>query len=213
MATTSDTPRTRPPRRRLGAEERRRQLIAATVSVLSRCGYQNTSLGAIASEAGVSKGLLWHYFADGDDLMEQTARVTLVDLRETVARDIDLSAEIPEVIRAAIRRAAALRESHSAELRAVREIVQNLRAPDGTLRFGLNDYEETYALQAALFQRGKDEGSLRSSVDTRYLAVTYQGAVDAMLAYLDSYPGTDAETYAAAVADMLLTGIAVNPTR
>lgn len=161
----------------------------------------------------MSKGLLWHYFADGDDLMEQTARVTLVDLRETVARDIDLSAEIPEVIRAAIRRAAALRESHSAELRAVREIVQNLRAPDGTLRFGLNDYEETYALQAALFQRGKDEGSLRSSVDTRYLAVTYQGAVDAMLAYLDSYPGTDAETYAAAVADMLLTGIATNPTR
>ena len=213
MATTTDTPRTRAPRRRLGAEERRRQLIAATVSVLSRCGYQNTSLGAIASEAGVSKGLLWHYFADGDDLMEQTARVTLVDLRETVARDIDLSAEIPEVIRAAIRRAAALRESHSAELRAVREIVQNLRAPDGTLRFGLNDYEETYALQAALFQRGKDEGSLRSSVDTRYLAVTYQGAVDAMLAYLDSYPGTDAETYAAAVADMLLTGIATNPTR
>jgi len=213
VATTTDTPRTRAPRRRLGAEERRRQLIAATVSVLSRCGYQNTSLGAIASEAGVSKGLLWHYFADGDDLMEQTARVTLVDLRETVARDIDLSAEIPEVIRAAIRRAAALRESHSAELRAVREIVQNLRAPDGTLRFGLNDYEETYALQAALFQRGKDEGSLRSSVDTRYLAVTYQGAVDAMLAYLDSYPGTDAETYAAAVADMLLTGIATNPTR
>jgi AcrR family transcriptional regulator len=59
------------------------------------------------SEAGVSKGLLWHYFADGDDLMEQTARVTLVTLRETVASDIDLSAEAPHIIRAAIRRAAA----------------------------------------------------------------------------------------------------------
>jgi len=212
MATTSDTPRTRPPRRRLGAEERRRQLIAATVSVLSRCGYQNTSLAAIASEAGVAKGLLWHYFADGDDLMEQTARVTLAALRETVARDIDLSAEIPAVIRAAIRRAAALRESHPAELRAVREIMQNLRKPDGTLRFGLNElYEETYTLQAALFKRGQDEGSLRGSIDTRYLAVTYQGAVDAMLAYLDNCPDTDAEAYAATVADILLTGIAANP--
>lgn len=212
MATTTDTPAIRrAPRRRLGAEQRRRQLIAATVSVLSRCGYQNTSLAAIASEAGVSKGLLWHYFADGDDLMEQTARVTLVTLRETVASDIDLSAEVPQVIRAAIRRAAALRQSHRAELRAVREIVQNLRDPDGTPRFGLNDfYEETYTLQAALFQRGQDEGSLRSSVDTRYLAVTYQGAVDAMLAYLDSYPGTDTEAYAATVADILLTGIATN---
>jgi AcrR family transcriptional regulator len=202
----------RAPRRRLSAEARRRQLIDATVSVLSRCGYQNTSLAAIASEAGVAKGLLWHYFADGDDLMEQTARVTLAALRETVASDIDLSAEIPQVIRAAIRRAAALRESHRAQLRAVREIVQNLRHPDGTLRFGLNEiYEETYTLQAALFRRGQDEGSLRGSVDTRILAVTYQGAVDAMLAYLDSYPGTDADTYAAAVADILLAGIAAKP--
>ncbi len=32
------------------------------------------SLAAVAAEAGVSKGLLWHYFADGDELMEATAR-------------------------------------------------------------------------------------------------------------------------------------------
>lgn len=213
MATASDTPGThRAPRRRLGPEQRRSQLIEATVSVLSRSGYQNASLAAIASEAGVAKGLIWHYFADGDDLMDQTARVTLAALRETVAADIDLSAELPQVVRAAIRRAAALRESHRTQLRAVREIVQNLRGPDGTLRFGLNElYAETYTLQAALFQRGQDEGSLRSGIDTRYLAVTYQGAVDAMLAYLDSYPGTDADAYAATVADILLAGIAVDP--
>lgn len=213
MAPANSTPGNRPmPRRRLGPEQRRSQLIKATVSVVSRCGYQNTSLAAIANEAGVAKGLIWHYFADGEDLMEQTARATLAALRETVAADIDLSAELPNVIRAAIRRAAALRETHRSELRAAREIVQNLRDPDGTLRFGLDDlYEETYTLQAALFQRGKDEGSLRGSIDTRFLAVTYQGAVDAMLAYLDSYPNTDGEAYAATVADIFLTGIAVNP--
>jgi len=209
MATTSDAAGTRPPRRRLGAEERRRQLIAATVSVLARSGYQNTSLGAIASEAGVAKGLIWHYFADGDDLMEQTARVTLVALRETVASEIDMSAEVPQVIRSAIRRVAALPQSHGAEMRAIGEIVNNLRDPDGRPRFGLNElYGEMYAAQAALFQRGQDEGSLRRGVDTHYLAVTYQGAVDTMLAYLASKPDTDAEAYAAAVADILLAGIA-----
>lgn len=212
MATTSDTPGTRRgPRRRLGPEQRRRQLIEATVAVVARYGYQDTSLTAIASAAGVSKGLLWRYFADGDDLMEQTARVTLASLRETVASDIDMSAEVPQIIRAAIRRAAALRESHHAELRALREIVQNLRHPDGRPRFALSDlYDETYTLQAShLFQRGRDEGTLRSGVDTRYLVATYQGAVDAMLAYLDCYPGTDPEAYASTVADILLHGIAV----
>jgi AcrR family transcriptional regulator len=196
-------------RRRLWPDERRRQLIDATVSVVASQGYQKASLAAIARQAGVSKGLLWHYFADGDDLMEQTARSTLVALREVVARDVDLSAEVPQIIRSAIRRAAALRDTHGPQLRALQEIVQNLRRPDGSRRLGLHDYEETYALQAKLFQRGQDEGSLRR-FDTHYMAVTYQGAVDTMLAYLDSHPGADAGECAAAVADILLTGIAVN---
>ena len=34
-----------------------------------------------------------------------------------------------------------------------------------------------------------------------------------MLAYLDGSPDTDAEAYAATVADILLTGIAANPGR
>lgn len=210
MTTIGDRPdASRGQRRRLGPDQRRRQLIDATVSVVSRRGYQNASLAAIAAEAGVSKGLIWHYFADGDDLMEQTARSTLVALRETVARDVDLSAEVPQVIRSAIRRAAGLRETHGPQLRALQEIVQNLCHPDGSRRLGLHEYEETYTLQAMLFQRGQDEGSLRR-LDTRYVAVTYQGAVDTMLGYLDTHPGTDADEYAAAVADILLAGIAAN---
>lgn len=204
---TSGTHRGR--RRRLAPEQRRRQLIDATVAVVSRRSYHNASIAAIAGEAGVSKGLVWHYFADGDELMEQTARATLATLRETVAAELDLSAPVPQVIRSAIRRVAALRDTHSAQLKTMREITRNLYYPGGTPRLGLREYEETYTLQAALFQRGQDEGSLRE-FDTRYMAVTYQGAVDTMLAYLDSYPDADADAYAATVADMLLAGIATN---
>jgi len=59
-----------PVRRRLGAPERRAQLVDAAVAVLAEVGYQATKADAIAARAGVSKGLLWHYFADLDDLME-----------------------------------------------------------------------------------------------------------------------------------------------
>jgi hypothetical protein len=139
--------------------------------------------------------------------MEQTAHLTLERLRETVAREIDLAAPVPQVIRSAIRRAAALRDTHRAELRAMQQIVQNLCDPDGTPRLNMADYEQTYRLQATLFQRGQDEGTLRP-FDTRYLAVTYQGAIDTMLTYLDAYPDTDAGEYATTVADILLGGIA-----
>jgi hypothetical protein len=39
------------------------------------------------------------------------------------------------------------------------------------------------------------------------MAVTYQGAIDMMLAYIDSHPGTDLDQYADALADILLAGI------
>ena len=196
-------------RQRLSANERRDHLIQATVTVVARRGYQHTSLAEIAETAGVSKGLIWHYFADGDDLMAQTARRTLVRLRGAVAADLDLTAAVPDIIRSAIVRAAALRSTHPDELNAVSAIVYNLRRPDGSARLGLAEYDETYAQQEMLFARGQHEGSIRA-FDPRLMAVTYQGAVDTMLAYLQAHPDTDAATYAHSLADLLLCGFALS---
>jgi AcrR family transcriptional regulator len=199
------------PRQRLSADQRRRQIIEATVRVLARDGYQRASVSAIVAEAGVSKGLVWHYFTDRDDLMALTARQTLVDLRDDVAAELDLSADVPTVVRAAVRGAAQLHLTHRDQLEAIRQVVQNLRAPDGTPQLGLAEYDETYGFQEALFRRGQEEGSIRAELDPRHLAVTYQGAVDTMLAHLESDPGSDAEALAASVAEILLGGMAARP--
>ncbi len=201
------------PRRRRSAEERRDQLIAATVDVVAEVGYVNASADAVARRAGVSKGLLWHYFADRDELMEMTARRILVDLRRAVAADLDLSAPVPDLVRAAIRRAAALRRTHDAPLRAIQQIVANLRSADGTPRLRITDYDETHAGQAEIFRRGQREGDIRPGLDPRLLAVTYQGAVDTMLAYLDAHPEADDEQHATTVADILLGGMGSEPPR
>jgi len=199
------------PRQRLSADERRRQIIEATVRVLARDGYQRASVNAIVAEAGVSKGLVWHYFTDREDLMARTARQTLVDLRDDVAADLDLDKDLPTVIRAAVRGAAQLHLTHRDQLEAIRQVVQNLRGSDGSPRLGFSDYEETYGFQEALFRRGQEEGTIRAELDPRHLAVTYQGAVDTMLAHLDTYPESDAEAFAASVAEILLGGMAVRP--
>jgi len=65
------------PRQRLAEDERRRQIMTAAVQELADRGYDGTSLTRVAERAGVSKGLLWHYFAGKDDLMEATARATI----------------------------------------------------------------------------------------------------------------------------------------
>lgn len=198
-------------RQRLDPERRRDLLIDATVAILAGKGYEAASVNAVAREAGVSKGLMWRYFTDRDDLMEQTARRTLVVVRDAVADAIDLSAPAPEVIRAAIRRAVRLLATHRSELKALREIVANLRGPDGAPRLDLRDYEDTYRGQERIFHQGQAEGTLAPELEPRLMAITYQGAVDGMLTYLEVHPEADPDAYADGLAELLLNGFLRKP--
>lgn len=194
-------------RQRLSADQRREQIVAATVAVLADSGYPAASADAIARAAGVSKGLLWHYFGSQDELMVETARRLLIGLRHAVGDAIDLTAPAPTVVRAAIHGAAGLLRTHGAERRALDAIITNLRTADGASMLTLDDYDDTYASQEAIFRRGQDDGDFRADHDPRLLAVTYQGAVDSMLNYLEVHSELDARAYADLVADVLLDGM------
>jgi AcrR family transcriptional regulator len=197
--TSTGAPAQAPPgarrRRRLGEAERRAQIVAGCVEVLATDGYENASLARIADAAGVSKGLVSHYFTDRDTLMEQVAISTVATLREAVAAQIDPNADVLEVVTAAVHLAAWIGHTHAVKIRAIEEIVHNLRDADGRPRLDLRAYEETYRAQEQLFQRGQAEGALRG-FDTRVMAVTYQGAVDAMIAYLNAHPEADPDHHA-----------------
>jgi TetR/AcrR family transcriptional regulator, transcriptional repressor of bet genes len=59
---------------RAPADERRLDLIAACARTLARKGAHGSSVREICAEAGVSPGLLRHYFAGIDDLVAATYR-------------------------------------------------------------------------------------------------------------------------------------------
>ena len=66
---------------------RRRQLIGATVDTLAEVGFGATTLALIGQRAGVSAGLISHYFDDKDGLLEATLRSLASRLaRATTAR-------------------------------------------------------------------------------------------------------------------------------
>ncbi|MER6988884.1 TetR/AcrR family transcriptional regulator [Saccharopolyspora hirsuta] len=194
------------PRRRLAEDERRRQIIAAAIEELAEGGYERASLTRIAARAGVSKGLIWHYFSGKDDLMESVASATATAIRERIASRLDLTEPVPAVIRAALRHVARLSVDHRAELVALTHIAHNLRHPDGSPRLTPDHYEASYRAQEVLFRRGQAEGTLRD-FDTRVMAITYQGSIDAMLAHLQAHPEVDPESYADQLAELLLDGI------
>lgn len=79
-------------RTRRSADERRDQLMTATVRVLAERGFRATTADEVARVAGVSEGLLWHYSADLDTLFEMTIGYALSCLAPAAATMLDLDA-------------------------------------------------------------------------------------------------------------------------
>jgi AcrR family transcriptional regulator len=71
---------TRPRRRRLETDERRAQLVALGMRLFSEATYDEISMDDLARAAGVSKGLIYHYFRTKRDFY-------VAGLRE-IARDL-----------------------------------------------------------------------------------------------------------------------------
>src|SRR5271168_394264 len=55
-------------------DSRRRQLVEVTIDSLAELGYVGTTLAQIATRAGVSPGLVAHYFGDKDGLLDAAFR-------------------------------------------------------------------------------------------------------------------------------------------
>ncbi|WP_407026906.1 transcriptional regulator BetI [Cronobacter sakazakii] len=64
---------------------RRRQLIDATLSTINDVGINDATIAQIARRAGVSAGIISHYFKDKNGLLEATMRDITRQLRDAVA--------------------------------------------------------------------------------------------------------------------------------
>ena len=74
-----------PPRRaaaRLDVEERRRQLVMLGIAMFSDRTYDAVSIDELATKAGISKGLLYHYFPTKRHFYVETVREAAKQLLE-----------------------------------------------------------------------------------------------------------------------------------
>ena len=70
---------------KLGMEPiRKRQLIEATVASIHRNGFADTTVQTISRAAGVSPGIIHHYFGGKGALLAATMRTLMVELRGSV---------------------------------------------------------------------------------------------------------------------------------
>ncbi|WP_430470389.1 choline-binding transcriptional repressor BetI [Thalassospira lucentensis] len=68
---------------------RRRQLIDATIETIHRHGFADTTISRIASAAGMSSGIISHYFGGKNALLEATMRFLMQELRNDYLMRLD----------------------------------------------------------------------------------------------------------------------------
>lgn len=81
-------------RSRMSAAERRRQVLDVGLEVFGRHGYHQTSMSALAAEAGVTKPVLYQHFASKHDLFAEV----LAETGDRLMRAIE-AAEVEETPR------------------------------------------------------------------------------------------------------------------
>jgi AcrR family transcriptional regulator len=72
---------------RLDVDERRRQLLEAGERIFGERSYDEVSMSDIAREAGISKGLLYHYFPSKKELFRATLEQAASELELQVSPD------------------------------------------------------------------------------------------------------------------------------
>ncbi len=69
-------------------ENLRRAIMAAAIDCFARHGYQGTSIDRIAQASGVTKGALYYYFRDKEDLLFEAVKDRIAQFERHVAESV-----------------------------------------------------------------------------------------------------------------------------
>lgn len=83
--------------RRAEPDERRRALVEACARVLAREGATGASVRAIAQQAGVSPGLIGHYFTGVEGLLAETYRAVVSRVNDGIFAEVEAAGPDPRV--------------------------------------------------------------------------------------------------------------------
>ena len=195
--------------RSIAQEEKRRLLLDAAVRVFARKGYHTCRVGDIAEEAGVAHGLLYHYFASKEELLETVFRENWSDLLEAVKAVEEAGEPAREQLRQV---AAILLRSWRRDPDLVRVLVREVaRSPQVQLRVA--EIGEAFQAIERIVRRGQEAGEFRSDLDPRLAAVIFYGALEEILTgwVLGQLPDGDDEVARAerTVVELVCGGLAV----
>jgi TetR/AcrR family fatty acid metabolism transcriptional regulator len=161
------------------ALDKRRVILDAAVRVFARQGFHACRVSDIADEAGVAYGLVYHYFASKDEVLDtlflERWNVMLEMIREVDAQPIPVREKLEAI-------ASFIVDSyrHDPDLMKV-IIVEVTRAANSFGQTHLGQIREAYRLIGEIVAKAQAEGVLRPEIEAQFAAMAFYGAIEQLL--------------------------------
>ncbi len=171
----------RPPKatRSQTSAEKRRLILDAAVRVFARQGFHACRVADIADEAGVAYGLLYHYFASKDEVLDtlflERWNVMIDVIREVDAQPLPVRGKLEAI-------ASFIVESyrHDPDLMKV-IIVEVTRAANSFGQTHLGQIREAYELIGEIVSKAQADGVFKPEIEARFAAMAFYGAIEQLL--------------------------------
>jgi len=187
-----ESPEDSPPNRRGGqnagpstktraqtAADKRRAILDAAVRVFARQGFHACRVADIADEAGVAYGLVYHYFASKDEILDTLFLERWAIMLETI-RHVDAQ-EIPAREKlAAIASFIIDSYTHNPDLMKV-IIVEVTRAANSFGQTHLAQIREAFTLISEIVTKAQVDGEFKPEITAEFAAIAFYGAIEQVL--------------------------------
>jgi TetR/AcrR family fatty acid metabolism transcriptional regulator len=161
------------------AVDKRRVILDAAVRVFARQGFHTCRVADIADEAGVAYGLVYHYFASKDAILD-TLFLERWDVMVAAIAEADASALAPREKLYAIASFIVDSYQHDPDLMKV-IIVEVTRAANTFGRTHLDKILQAFDGIAQIVKHAQADGIFRPEVDALFAAQAFYGLIEQVL--------------------------------
>jgi TetR/AcrR family fatty acid metabolism transcriptional regulator len=159
--------------------DKRRVILDAAVRVFARQGFHACRVSDIADEAGVAYGLVYHYFASKDEVLDtlflERWNVMLELIREVDGEPIPVREKL-----AAIASFIVDSYRHDPDLMHV-IVVEVTRAANSFGRTHIGEIRNAYELIGEIVAKAQAEGVFKAEIEARFAAMAFYGAIEQLL--------------------------------
>jgi TetR/AcrR family fatty acid metabolism transcriptional regulator len=163
----------------LAGQEKRRAILAAAVRVFARQGFHTCRVADIAEEAGVAYGLVYHYFASKEEILD-TLFLERWGLLLDAIQQADREQRSPRDKLAAIASFIVDSYRHDPDLMKV-IVVEVTRAANTFGRTHLQLIRDAYSRIAAIVADAQVAGAFRTEITPEFAALAFYGLVEQVL--------------------------------